>query len=148
MKSNTTSYSTSIIVMLVLVMTSMAMAQSPFIGTWVVDKNKTIEIMDDQSKIEYDSLDSSIQERAKASLSGRTFSFKTDNTVDIEWKVRDTPRSATGTWHVDDVAKIITITVDNRSVNYDYQFISTASLTLTGKQRQGFFNNIYLIKSN
>lgn len=117
-------------------------------GTWRVDGNKTIEIMDSESKSRYDTLSSEVKSRASNAIAGREFVFNNNGEVIINWKSQDGQRTTSGQWSVNDSHTKLSITVDNQTLEYDYELISVNILVMKGKNKGGFFNNLYLQKIN
>jgi hypothetical protein len=133
---------------LLLISNVFACAQSSasWIGTWRVDKEQTVAIMDSVSKSSYDTLSAQIKDRATASITGREFTFSANGDFSVSWKFRNEQKVSSGKWEVDVSKQLLIITVGDNAVNYAFQFESNGVLILKGKQNSGFFNNLYLRK--
>lgn len=138
-------YTTTVIVLLLLTAASTQAQQ--WNGTWRVNLNKTLSLMDTEWQDRYDSLTTNGRTRANNTMANREFIFASDGTVTINWKSQDTDKQSAGTWSSTGTSGgTLTITVDGRVVEFAYEFRSASVLILRSSEKRGFFNNLWLEK--
>lgn len=117
-------------------------------GTWRVQVNSSIDLMDFSHKAKFDSLSSDAKDRAVNAMTGREFVFSQDGSITVNWTSRSGPQVSTGSWVIDNPPGDLLITIGEGTTGFSYQFPSQTILILRGKEEKGFFNNLYLEKIN
>lgn len=132
-----------------LIVANEIMAQgNNLIGTWHLDINKALTVMDPKYKIGYDSLPVAIKERATSRMNGRVFVFSDNGDIQVNWKSQKESHISNGQWLINELQKELSITINGQTSEYDYEFMSDAVLIIRAKNKRGFFDNLYLIKAN
>lgn len=138
----------SAIFLSVIVHTKSIAQNEKFIGSWRIDMDRTLVIMDAGVKIRYDTLSTETHSRAVNAMKDHEFTFSKDGSVAVNWTAGSEPRISRGNWSVDKPRGDLLITVGKRTTVYSYEFPSGTTLILRGKQKRGFFDNLYLGKIN
>jgi hypothetical protein len=119
-----------------------------FVGTWRIDMDRTLSIMDGNVKARYDTLSAEGHARAVNAMKDRVFAFSEDGSVAVNWTSRSGRRVSSGTWVVDEAPANLLIKIGERTTGFSYEFPSGTTLILRGKGKRGFFDNLYLKKIN
>ena len=129
--------------------TTKGMGQSSsLIGTWRVDIDQTIGNMDPSGKIRYDTLPMAFKERSASRMNGREFIFSQNGEITVNWKSHKGQEISNGQWIKSDAERELSITIDNNTSAYDFEFLTSNVLVMRGKNKRGFFDNLYLVKVN
>lgn len=119
-----------------------------FFGSWRIDMDRTLAIMNSDVKRLYDTLSTEAHTRAVNAMKDHQFAFSEDGGVAVNWTAGSQPRVSRGNWAINDPPGDLQISVGGRTTVYSYEFPSKTTLILRGKQRKGFFDNLCLEKIN
>lgn len=114
---------------------------SDFLGSWVLDVDKSVKQMSGEMKSRYDSLRSDRQLAAQSAMRGRTFTFQEDGVVSVSWRAKEASKESTGKWKADASTGTVTITIDNRVEVFDYK-VTAEELRLIHQKVSGFFTTL------
>jgi hypothetical protein len=131
-----------ILSILLLAATALRAQQNSFTGTWQLDLEETIGLMEPATRQKFDALDPGARSRAEVSMTGRTFLFNSNGTVTVNWKAQGHPRTSSGTWAVS--GDTLSITIDGEVQQYTYEVAARRHLILRNATQLGFFTNLYL----
>lgn len=119
-------------------------AQQPLpTGTYKVDLNKTLALMEGEVKQKYEALDDQAKQRAGASMAGRVFIFRENGQIEVRWNANGTERTTTGNWELkgDDELQI---KMGEQVTEYSISHPTQTRLILRNSKGRGLFNNLYL----
>jgi len=134
----------TLIFLLIFISPNLFAQHTGLIGSWRIDLNKAIELMEEPHKSQFDSLSEEVKTRAFNSMRDREFTFEENGNFTGRWKSREADKISTGTWSV--AGEYLTLVVDNQSIEYEVTFDSFGNLVLKGLEKNGFFYNLYFIK--
>lgn len=124
-----------------------AIAQNDkFIGTWRIDMDRTLDIMDGDVKARYDTLSAEAHTRAVNAMKDREFVLKATGEISVKWRSPNGERTSVGRWSIDRSGKILSIIMDKRTVAYEVEALSQKEMVWKGKSKGGLFSNMYLRK--
>ena len=135
----------SAILLSAIVHTKLIAQNERFIGSWRIDMDKTLAIMDASVKIRYDTLSEEVHARAVNAMKDREFMFSKDGSVAVNWTAGSGPRVSTGTWRIDSSPNLL-IRIGEGITGFSYEFPSENTLILRASGKKGFFDNLYLKK--
>ncbi|SKC46113.1 hypothetical protein SAMN05660236_0729 [Ohtaekwangia koreensis] len=118
-------------------------AQTELSGFWLVDFQKTIDMMSEGNRKEYDSLREEQRNRLFENFSTRTFLFKDSGAVEISWIASGNKGSVAGSWILKGSELSIIYAKGYKSV-YSIQTMEEDSLILTMKTSPGIFTKLFL----
>lgn len=119
-----------------------------FVGSWRLDINKSIARMSPQFKNRYDTLKYEVKDRAVDRMNGREFIFFSDGNITVNWKSNQGPQISKGNWLIDESGKNLSVTIDDREINYSYEFLSSDVLVIKPTRQFGFFDALYLLRNH
>ncbi|MBX2969799.1 MAG: hypothetical protein KF803_10555 [Cyclobacteriaceae bacterium] len=115
-------------------------------GIYTVDLAKTVALMEGDNKQKYDSLDSSVKERARQSMDGRVFVFRAGGQLEVRWNANGSGKFTEGTWEMKD-KEILLIKIGEQVTEYLVIRPTATGLVLKNEGGRGFFSNLYLESS-
>lgn len=99
-------------------------SESNILGSWTMDFNALNTAANRNDTFQYDSLSSEAKANLRAAFEGRVFEFSSDQNVTIRYTVRGNGRTVTGEWTLNEAAREITITAQNRQLTYALNIIN------------------------
>lgn len=132
--------------LLMLLVQQLNAQQISLSGSYQVDLNKTLELMEGEWKQKYDGLEMQAKERANQSMGDRIFIFQEGGQIEVRWKVNGSDKAVTGTWELKEEDKLI-IKIGEQTTQYTFNLLSENGLILKNASGKGFFNNLYLVKA-
>jgi hypothetical protein len=138
---------TSIVTFLMLIVNN-ASAQNEvsITGSWMIDINRTLELMSKETKEKYSSLNTDRQNQAKAAIEDRIFTFQDDGTIVVIWKSNGAIKESVGKWVLDAKEKAVSITMDNKIQVFDFSLSQANQLKLSNKKSTGMFTTLCLTR--
>jgi hypothetical protein len=136
------------IVLLLLLSQKGNAQQKDLIGSWRVDINQTLLLMEQGVKLKYDSIPENLKGNGFSAFENRQFHFLQNDSIYIQWTMNEKKFRSAGIWRKNENQTGITITIENRSSSFTYEFVSSTSMILRAVDKRGFFNNIYLRRLN
>ena len=138
-----------LITTMLLCVTNAIMAQDyNLIGTWHLDMNKALTVMDPKYKLAYDSLPVDIKDRVVNRIDGREFIFSETCYITVNWKSDAGPHVSEGQWIKNHLQSELLVTIDNTKVEYNFEFLSANVLVMKSKNQRGVFDTLYLVRVN
>lgn len=136
----------NMILFLLLFTTSAHEQQNSVVGTWQVNLESTIELMDSGLKERYDTLPGHIKAQADGSMTGKTFTFNQNGSVTIQWNVNAVAKTASGTWQLTSGGSRLVVAVGGLEIEYQVEWEGNDGLILRNTKAGGLFTNLYLEK--
>lgn len=136
-----------VILLLIMPLFAIGQASTPFIGTWKVDVDKSIDRMDVKVKAKFDSLTEAQRLQITDAFKVLKFTFNEDSTV-VSSSIKDNQvLTRTGAWSIESESSGLVIVTDGKAVRFTYQFVSPGALILSTANSKWWFNETYLIKN-
>lgn len=117
-------------------------------GTWVLDVDMSISMMDADTRLRYDTLPPDVKARGRASMENREFQFTTDGIVVVRWKAGTEPKESSGTWTAGQQDMNLVLTIEGGTFQYTYEKSGDNILILKSTEQGGFFSTLYFNKSS
>ncbi len=114
---------------------------NPLVGSWLLDVDKSIQMMSGEMRQRYDSLSTDGKVRVKTAMNERFFNFQENGTIQVLWKVNEQPKESFGVWAHGSEAGLIIITIDSNPQEFEYSF-EGSELQLRNRQITGFFTTL------
>ena len=152
-KINIRSTSLTFIVIFILGMTTFtngvnAQTATDLAGTWSIDFQKMNTSANAVEGFDFNAKPAPSQARIKEAFESRTFTFNTDQTAVISFSLGGNSKQANGTWIYNDVNRLLTITVNGKSVEYQTALQgNTLTLTPLVLEAYAVFKSLSLTKN-
>lgn len=112
-------------------------------GTYHVDTQKTLALMEGERKQKYESLEAEAKARATQSMADRIFIFKEGGQVEVRWKVNGIGKSVAGTWALTG-EDVLQIKINDQVTEYSFSWPTSTGLLLRNSKPAGFFSTLHL----
>lgn len=81
------------------------------IGSWRINMDKTLAIMNSDARKQYDTLSIELQSRAVNAMKDREFILEGSGHISVKWLSRNGPKTSSGRWATDLSENILRITI-------------------------------------
>ncbi|MCC6836849.1 MAG: hypothetical protein IT213_17825 [Cytophagales bacterium] len=132
-------------VLLLFMCVDLSAQDNPLLGNWLMDTDKSVKAMADDTKARYDSLGTERKARVKSSMTGRSFQFMEGGKIKVLWKAGEQQRESVGAWELGEERGTVKITIDDKPQVFDYSF-SQGVLMLKSRQATGLFSTLCFIR--
>lgn len=117
-----------------------------FIGSWKINVEESIKLMEPSTKSKYDSAKAEVKEHAKKNMEGRVFIFHENGTMEAQWSANGSSKSAIGSWELREGNKLH-IKMGELLTEYGFSYPKQNELVLKNSNGRGFISNLYLERS-
>lgn len=115
-------------------------------GIWILNIDKSIQMMPSDERVRYDTLPAHVKTRARESMQYRTFRLKENAELFIEIKVRGVEKQANGKWRLNSTRKLV-FEIADAVFEYSLEQPDPNVLILISDEAGGYFNSLYLERS-
>ena len=120
------------------------------IGRWSVDLNRTVNAMDSENKLRYDSMPDHVKNHMRTSFQERIFDFGDNQKIAISFPIRGEHHHVEGRWTYSQEHRTLTIETEkeNRSYQVQWETVDAIELLFKVSSGGGMLNSLFLTREN